>query len=124
MLPMAKYQEETARNTFYEEVMGRVKALPGVREAGITTAVPLTDLMMMRTFQLESQPDKQVEEMRPPVFNEGIGPTYLQTLRVPLLAGREFEELDSKTITNIVMVNQAFVQKFMDGDVKAGVQKR
>jgi putative ABC transport system permease protein len=80
--------------------------------------------MMMRTFQLESQPDKQVEEMRPPVFNESIGPTYLRTLGVPLLVGREFEEADSKTLTNVVMVNQAFVQKFMDGYVKETVGKR
>ena len=104
--------------------MRRVKALPGVREAGLSNAIPLTDLMMMRTFQLESQPDKQVEEMRPPVFNESISPTYLRTLRVPLLVGREFEEVDSKTATNVVMVNQAFVQKFMDGDVKAAIGKR
>jgi putative ABC transport system permease protein len=62
--------------------------------------------------------------MRPPVFNESIDATYLQTLRVPLLAGREFEELDSKTETNVVMVNQAFVQKFLNGDVKTAVGKR
>jgi predicted permease len=124
MLPRAKYQDDAVRSGFYDEFLRRVKALPGVREAGITTSIPLTDLIMMRTFQLESQPDKQVEEMRPPVFNESIGPTYLQTLRVPLLAGREFEELDSKTSTDVVMVNQAFVQKFMDGDVKAAVGKR
>ncbi len=124
MLPMAKYQKEADRNRFYDEVMQRVKSLPGVQEAGVSTAIPLTDLMMMRTFQLESQPDKQVEEMRPPAFNESISPTYLQTLRVPLLAGREFEEVDSKTVTNVVMVNQAFVQKFMDGDVKGAVGKR
>ena len=78
----------------------------------------------MRTFQLESEPDKQVEEMRPPAFNESITPTYLQAMRVPLLEGREFEDVDSKTITNVVMVNQAFVQKFMDGDVKAAIGKR
>jgi putative ABC transport system permease protein len=104
--------------------MRRVKALPGVRDAGITTTLPLTNLFSMRTFQLESQTDKQVEEMKPPVFNESIGPTYLQTLRVSLMAEREFEEVDSKTDTNAVMVNQAFVQKFMDGDVRAAVGKR
>jgi putative ABC transport system permease protein len=124
MLPRTKYQKETDRNRFFDDVMQRVKGLPGVREAGISTAIPLTDLMMMRTFQLESQPDKQVEEMRPPVFNESISPTYLRSLRVPLLAGREFEEVDTKTVTDVVMVNQAFVQKFMDGDVKGAVGKR
>lgn len=124
MLPAAKYEKEADRNRFFDEVMQRVKALPGVREAGLSTAIPLTDVMMMRTFQLESQPDKQVEEMRPPVINESVDSTYLQALRVPLLVGREFEEVDSKTQTNVVMVNHAFVQKFMDGDVKAAVGKR
>ena len=124
MLPATKYQNEADRNRFYDEVLGRVKALAGVREAGVSTATPLTDLMLMRTFQLESEPDKQVEEMRPPAFNESISPTYLQAMRVPLLEGREFEDVDSKTITNVVMVNRAFVQKFMDGDVKAAIGKR
>jgi predicted permease len=123
MLPMVKYQDEVARNAFYDEVMRRVKALPGVRDAGITTTIPLTNMMMMRTFQLEGQPDKQLEQTEP-TFNESIDANYLQTLRVPLLAGREFEELDSKTVTDVVMVNQAFVQKFMGGDVKAAVGKR
>ncbi|MBV9886282.1 MAG: ABC transporter permease [Acidobacteria bacterium] len=124
MLPSVKYQSETARNGFYDEVMRRVKALPGVREAGLTTCLPLTDIIMMRTFELESRPGELPEQMRPPITNEGIDANYLATLRVPLLAGREFEEIDSKTVTNVVIVNQAFVQKFMEGDVKAAVGKR
>ena len=66
--------EGSNRNGFFDEVMQRVKALPGVRDAGITTTIPLTDIMMMRTFQLEGQPDKQVEAARPP-FNESIDST-------------------------------------------------
>lgn len=124
MLPSVKYQTETARNGFYDEVMRRVKALPGVSNAGLTTCLPLTDIITMRTFEMESQSDKLSEQMKPPVFNESINPNYLQTLRVPLLAGREFEEVDSKTVTDVVVVNQAFVQKFMDGDGKAAVGKR
>ena len=123
MLPRVKYEKDDARNGFYDEVLRRVRALPGVRDAGVTNAIPLTNLVMMRTFQLEGQTDKQLEQTQP-TFNESISPSYLQTLRVPLLAGREFEELDSKTVTNVVMVNQAFVQKFMDGDAKAAVGKR
>ena len=123
MLPFTKYQKNEMRNEFYDEVMRRVRALPGVRDAGITTTIPLTNIIMMRTFQLEGQPDKQIQQTQP-TFNESIGPRYLETLRVPLLAGTEFEELDSKTETNVVMVNQAFVKKFMDGDAKVAVGKR
>jgi putative ABC transport system permease protein len=123
MLPFVKYQKDASRSEFYDEVMRRVKALPGVHEAGITTTIPLTDIMMMRTFQLEGQTDKQLEQTQP-TFNESISPSYLQTLRVPLLAGREFEEIDSKSETNVVMVNEAFVKRFMDGGAKDAVGKR
>jgi len=123
MLPTVKYENNDARNEFYDEVLRKVKALPGVRDAGITTSLPLTNIIMMRTFQLEGQPDKQTEQTQP-TFNESVTPTYLETLHVPLLAGREFEELDSKSVTNVVIVNQAFVDKFMDGDVRATVGKR
>jgi putative ABC transport system permease protein len=124
MLPSVKYESETARNSFYDEVMRRVKALPGVRNAGLTTCLPLTDIIMMRTFELESQPDQPPAQMKPPILNESIDSDYLRTLRVPMLAGHEFEEVDSKTVTNVVMVNQAFVQRYMDGDAKAAVGKR
>jgi predicted permease len=123
ILPSSKYASEVPRNAFYDEVLRKVKALPGVRDAGITTSLPLTNIVMMRTFQLEGQPDKQVEQTQP-TFNENISPTYLQTLRVPLLAGREFEEVDSKTVTNVVMVNEAFVKKYMNGDARDAVGKR
>jgi putative ABC transport system permease protein len=123
MLPFTKYQKNEMRNEFYDELMRRVRSLPGVRDAGITTTIPLTDILMMRTFQLEGQPDEQIQQTEP-TFNESIGSRYLETLRVPLLAGRAFEEIDSKTETNVVMVNQAFVKKFMDVDAKSAVGKR
>jgi putative ABC transport system permease protein len=112
-----------ARNAFYETLLQKVKVLPGVRDAGLTTSLPLMNIVMMRTFQLEGQPDKQIEETQP-TLNESISPNYLATLSVPLLGGREFEEIDSKSITNVVMVNKAFVEKFMDGDVRAAAGKR
>jgi putative ABC transport system permease protein len=55
---------------------------------------------------------------------ENVGPGYFETLRVPLLAGRVFENLDSKSETNVVIANQAFVQKYFDGDAQSAVGKR
>ena len=123
MLPMAKYSKSDTRNGFYEEALRKLKALPGVHSAGLTTSLPFSPFVMMRAFQLEGQPDKQINETQP-TFNEAIDPGYLQTLGVTLLAGREFEEADSKSERNVVLVNQAFVDRYMDGKVKAAVDKR
>jgi putative ABC transport system permease protein len=122
-LPTNKYDNDVTRNGFFDEVLRKIRALPGVRDAGVTTSLPLTNFVMMRSFQLEGQPDKQTEQTLP-TLNEGVTPTYLETLGVRLLAGREFEESDSKTETHVVIVNQAFVDRFMDGDVKGAVGKR
>jgi predicted permease len=122
-LPTIKYESDVARNGFFDEVLRKVRALPGVRDAGVTASLPLTNIMLMRTFQLEGQTDKQVQQTQP-TFNESVGERYLKTLRVPLLAGREFEEIDAKSETNVVMVNQAFVDKYMDRDAHAAVGKR
>ncbi len=123
MLPMSKYGEATPRNAFFDEVLRKVDALPGVRSAGLTTSLPLTGMIMMRTFRLEGQSDKPIDQS-PPVFVENISPGYLETLRVPLLAGRTIEELDSKSETNKIVVNLAFVQKYMGVDAQTALGKR
>jgi putative ABC transport system permease protein len=97
--------------------------MPGVRSAGLTTSLPLTNFTMMRTFSVEGQPDKPFEQL-PPVVVEDVSPGYFETLRVPLLAGHVFEEVDSKSDTHKVIVNQAFVQKYIGGDTPAAVGKR
>jgi putative ABC transport system permease protein len=122
MLPM-KYKDAIKRNAFYDEVLRKLRALPGARSAGLTTSLPLTNFTMMRTFSVEGQPNKLTEQM-PPVVVEDVGLGYLETLRVPLLAGRVFEELDSKSETHKVIVNQAFVQKYLGGDTQTAVGKR
>jgi predicted permease len=123
MLPANKYGGQVQRNEFLDEVVRKVRALPGVRSAGLTTSLPLTNITMQRTFMLEGQMDKPVDQT-PPVMVENVGPGYFETLRVPLLAGRVFENLDSKSETNVVIANQAFVQRYFDGNAQSVVGKR
>jgi putative ABC transport system permease protein len=123
MLPMNKYEGAVQRNAFFDEVLGKVRALPGVRSAGLTTSLPLTNIVMRRTFMIEGQSDKPVDQA-PPAMVEDVSPGYFETLRIPLLAGRVFEDLDSKSETNVVIANQAFVQQYLGGNAQAAVGKR
>jgi predicted permease len=123
MLPPHKYGAQVQRNGFLDEVLRKVRALPGVRSAGLTTSLPLTNITMQRTFMVEGQTDKPVDQTEPAMV-EDVSPGYFETLRVPLLAGRVFEDLDSKSETNVVIANQAFVQRYFGGDAQSAVGKR
>jgi predicted permease len=123
MLPANKYGGEVQRNEFFDDLLRKVRALPGVRSAGLTTSLPLTNILMQRTFMVEGQSDKPVDQA-PPVMVEDVSPGYFETLRVPLLAGRVFEELDSKSETNAVIANQAFVEQYVGGNAQTAVGKR
>jgi predicted permease len=123
MLPMVKYGDATKRNAFFDEVTGKLEALPGVRSVGVTTAVPLTNITMMRMFQMEREQDKPADQV-PPVSAEDVRPGYFETLRVPLIAGRFFDERDVKTATHAVIVNQAFVEKYLGKKDAVGKRMR
>jgi len=123
MLPMTKYGEAGPRNAFFDEVLRKLNALPGVRAAGLTTSLPLTNFNMMRTFSVEGQSDKPTD-LAPPVVVEYVSPRYFEALRVPLLAGRVFEELDCKSETHVVIANEAFVKRYLGGEAQRAVGKR
>ena len=123
MLPMAKYGEATKRNAFYDEVLRKLRGTPGVQSVGLTTSLPLTNATMMRMFRLEGQEDRPMDQV-PPAVAENVRPGYFETLRVPLIAGRLFDERDVKTETHSVIVNQAFVEKYLGKQDAVGKRLR
>ncbi len=123
MLPMAKYGDATKRNGFFDEVTRKLKELPGVRSVGVTTSLPLTNITMMRMFRLEGQEDRPMDQV-PPVVSENVRPGYFEALRVPLIAGRVFDERDVKMETHAVIVNQAFVDKYFGKQEAVGKRMR
>jgi predicted permease len=123
VLPMNKYKEAVQRNAFFDEVLRKLNGMPGVRSAGVTTSLPLTNFDQERMFTLEGQPDRPIAAV-PAVVAEDVSPRYFETLRVPLLAGRVFEERDAKSNTHSVIINQAFVQKYLGKQEAVGKRMR
>jgi predicted permease len=93
MLPSGQYDDsDNARMAFYERTLARLRQIPGVSSAGAVSILPLdgsgwTDLI---TKTGETRPAWQ----RPAGHFRWITPGYMETLRVPLLAGRFFTEAD------------------------------
>ena len=78
-----------ARDAFIERALERLRSLPGVRTAGITSVMPLTGDISVDSI---ARPDHPLPHGETPVANlRVISPGYLEAMRIPLLAGRDFD---------------------------------
>jgi predicted permease len=100
------------------QILARVKALPGVQSATLADFSPLSFTIHSDGVMPEGyipRPHESIEADR------GIvGPRYLQTLRTPLIAGRDFTDADNESTQPVVIVNQAFVNRYWPGQDAIG----
>jgi len=97
---------------FYDELLARVRELPGVTSAAIARHVPLSDPGMVTSVELThfTPPDGQ----EPDVAFTSVTPEYFKTLGMHLKRGRDFGPEDGLG-QQAVIVNQAFVDRFWRG---------
>ena len=104
-VPQSRYPQPAQARAFYQEVLTRTQALPGVRAAGYTTALPLSGSVNGAPVAIEGRapmPDLDDKEVRRAIAS----PTYFRTLGIPVLAGRVFTEQESGDTVNVVVVNE------------------
>src|SRR5262245_18862257 len=110
------YDEESTRR-FWLELQRRIEAQPGVRMASLASALPLWD----SGSRGSRGPVVKEGEADPPP-NQGVNsdcsfvtPKYFDTLRTPLLLGRDFTDHDTADAPRVVIVNQEFARRFYGG---------
>jgi predicted permease len=96
-------------SAFYEDMLHRVEALPGVKSAGIALALPFMGYPMSPT-QTADEPFRKLSD-RFLVMVQFVSPDYFRTLRIPLVAGREFTERDREGAPVGVVINEACARK-------------
>ncbi len=109
-LPTVKYSEAQKQVAFFDDLVRRVSALPGVRSTAISAALPLIPKRITPVLP-EGQPEVPLGQ-RPFIIIEAINPSWFQTLHVPLQAGREFTDADKAGSPNVVIVNQALARRY------------
>ncbi len=109
-LPTVKYAKPEQQIAFFDEVVRRVSTLPGVRNAATSAALPLSWIRITPVLP-EGQPDAPLPK-RPFIDIEAISPQWFQTMRVPLLGGRDFTAADNAQTPKVVIVNETFARRF------------
>ena len=119
-LPTVKYAKPEHQTDFFDEVLRRVRALPGVRDAAISAALPLTWKRITPVLP-QGQPNVQLSH-RPFIDIEAISPQWFQTMRVPLRGGRDFTAADDAKSAKVVVVNETFARRFWPNENPIGKQ--
>jgi putative ABC transport system permease protein len=114
--PDAHYKD--TRPQFYREYFEKIRALPGVEAAGGVLILPMTDNAAAISFE---DPEHPVPEGEQPGADLGpISPGYFRAMQIPLIEGRDFTERDEPKSQPVMIVNQAFAQKFFSGESVLG----
>ncbi len=115
-LPYAGYADENKRQAFFEQHLEEVRALPGVTQAGLASAPPLSASHDGRSFEVEGAVKKAPGEQDPIVLLVVTTPGYFETMSIRLLAGRFFQEQDNRPDSErTVIVNESFAKHFWPG---------
>ena len=114
-LPQANYSSPQAVTAFYQKLAPRIESLPGVEGVGVANVLPLSASNVRTDFSIVGRPPLSPTEM-PGAQNRWVSPGYFQTMRVPLLKGREFTEQDGAESPGVVVIDEALARRFFKPD--------
>jgi len=100
---------------FYQQLVERVTSLPGVESASLAHLTPLSDDLLTRRTAIEGYEAQPGENMS--FHYNVVGPRYFETLRTPLISGRDFTPQDRAGAPQVVIVNETLARRyFPNGD--------
>jgi putative ABC transport system permease protein len=113
-----KYQERHRVSEFYEQVLARVSALPGVKSATAVFAMPFSDHSSGRIFVIEGRP---VEPGRQPsAMFQPASPEFFTTLHVPLVAGRLLNAGDGPDAPPVTVISATLARLWFRSESPIG----
>jgi putative ABC transport system permease protein len=99
------------RTDYMDTVLERVRSVPGIVSAGLSTSPPMAGFGGRPTFIIEDFPHHDAID-QPRGLYRTIGVGYLETLKVPLLRGRLFNDQDTKNSQRVAIINESMRKRF------------
>ncbi len=112
-LPPSRYDTASKKKAFFEDLVQKVKMLPGVRNATAAQFLPMTGFMGS-PVQDAAKPLLKLNE-RPLATILSVAPGYFQTLKIPVREGRDFTEHDSADAERVAIVDDGLAQRLWPG---------
>ena len=118
-VPRGRFSSASGEINFFRDVLQRVKALPGIEEAGAIDDLPLDGGGSHQPFSIEGRPVLPMAD-QPEVDVRLISPGYLSTMHVPVIRGRNFEESDAVGRPGVVLISDALARRFFPNEDPLG----
>ncbi|HEV2960803.1 MAG TPA: ABC transporter permease, partial [Candidatus Angelobacter sp.] len=117
-LPTVKYAKPEQQIAFFDEMLRKVSALPGVNSVAMSAALPLNPIRITPVLP-EGQSDVPLAQ-RPFIIIEAVSPGWFHTMRAPLKSGRDFTGVDNGEAPNVVIVNEALAHRYWPNENPVG----
>jgi putative ABC transport system permease protein len=120
-VPAAQLAGSTLR--VFRPVLEKIRTIPGVRSAGVISILPLQNAWTNGDFAIEGRPDPQPGQ-EPVAELRVASPGLFQSLRIPVLRGRDFTESDGASSPRVTIINDALARKYFPGEDSLGRRLR
>lgn len=111
-LPSATYETGDKMSAYYQQLLERVRGIPGVSDAALTTVLPLTGGGYTSDFVIRGMGEAGTgREIR----HRQLSPDYFRVMRVPVLQGRAFEPGDARASEPVALINRAMAARYFTG---------
>jgi predicted permease len=113
---------------FIEQILERLRPLPGVQAAAATDSLPLTQFSRITVAEIEGRPPIDFRRAKPgevkPVSRPTVTLDYFNAMGIPVRNGRAFTLQDARPAAGVVIVNEAFVKHHFPGESAVGKRIR
>jgi predicted permease len=109
-LSYERYRDRPAMATFFQRLLERIQAVPGVRSVGATTDLPLTGYNENTSFVIEGQSPSDDDNTH--ARYHSVTPDYFRTIGVPLKSGRYFIEEDDADAPSVLLINESMARRY------------
>ncbi|HJR59240.1 MAG TPA: ABC transporter permease [Vicinamibacterales bacterium] len=118
-LPDARYTEEAQQVAFFDALLPRLEAIPGVEAAAAVLSLPLSGSSIVLTFEVAGRPP--VPPSQQPAMQVRVAtPQYFQTIGIPLRKGRFFSEDDRSNTPPVVLITEAAAKQYFRNEDPLG----
>src|SRR6266496_2139726 len=114
-----KYPDGERRSLFFEEVLRRIRVLPGVQSAAVAGNLPFTYNGDSATIAVEGIPDPPPDQWLDVIYR-AIGPGYFSTMGIPIARGRDFTDQDKGDSKKVVVISEKTAQHYWPGQDPIG----
>ncbi|HEX8651883.1 MAG TPA: ABC transporter permease [Pyrinomonadaceae bacterium] len=118
-LPRATYNDDFDRARFAQQVMERVSAIPGAQQVASSYPLPVYGMAWGMSYWAEGEPPPPPGQA-PPCQTATVSPGFFQTLRIPLLQGRDFNETDRREAQAVIVIDETLARRHWPGESPLG----